>query len=331
MKNQRIKLFFLALLLLLAAWFPATAWAGGAYLYEISLQEVGLASAGWSARAQDASTVFTNPAGMTRLERSELLVGIQPMYQNVEFSHDSDTTVKGKDGDASDWLPSGSVYYVHSLSPDVKLGIGILDYFGLDVDYDDDWVGRYYAKELSWETLTIYRVNEWLSLGAGVNVMYGTYENTVAVNNVLDSLPDGELKVEHSDWGFGANLGILIEPVKDTRFGLTYLTEVNLDIEDKPGFEGLGPGLSLLLGNAGLLKSEIELGMTAPQMVMFSAYHDLNDTWAIMGNFSWQDWSEFGKVDVLVSSPDTGSLLAVHDYEDTWHVAAGVQYRASDL
>jgi long-chain fatty acid transport protein len=336
MKNQRIKLFFLALLLLLAAWFPATAWAGGAYLYEISLQEVGLASAGWSARAQDASTAFTNPAGMTRLERSELLVGIQPMYQNVEFSHDSDTTVKGKDGDASDWLPSGSVYYVHSLSPDVKLGIGILDYFGLDVDYDDDWVGRYYAKELSWETLTImpsvaYRVNEWLSLGAGVNVMYGTYENTVAVNNVLDSLPDGELKVEHSDWGFGANLGILIEPVKDTRFGLTYLTEVNLDIEDKPGFEGLGPGLSLLLGNAGLLKSEIELGMTAPQMVMFSAYHDLNDTWAIMGNFSWQDWSEFGKVDVLVSSPDTGSLLAVHDYEDTWHVAAGVQYRASDF
>jgi long-chain fatty acid transport protein len=86
-----------------------------------------------------------------------------------------------------------------------------------------------------------------------------------------------------------------------------------------------------LLGNAELLKSEIELGMTAPQMVMFSAYHDLNDTWAIMVNVGWQDWSEFGKVDVLVSSPDTGSLLAVHDYEDTWHVAAGVQYRATDF
>lgn len=335
MNNQRKIISLLIVLLLISAWFPAAVWAGGSYRYEISLQEVGLASAGWSARAQDASTVFTNPAGMTKLERSELLLGIQPRYQNIEFSHESDTTVTGKDGDASDWLVTGNVYYVHSLSPDLKLGIGILDYFGLDVDYDDDWVGRYYVRDLSWETLTImpsvaYRITGWLSVGAGVNVMYGTYENTAAVNNVLDSLPDGEVKVEHSDWGFGANLGILLEPGKETRFGLTYTTEVNLDIEDVPDFKGLGPGLSFLLGNTGLLEKEIELGMTAPQMVMFSAYHNLNEQWAIMANVGWQDWSEFGKVDVMVSASDPASFLAVHEYEDTWHVAAGAQYRASD-
>jgi long-chain fatty acid transport protein len=38
--------------------------AGGMIAYEIGTADVGLASAGYNARAQDASTVFTNPAGM---------------------------------------------------------------------------------------------------------------------------------------------------------------------------------------------------------------------------------------------------------------------------
>jgi long-chain fatty acid transport protein len=87
---------------------PASVWAGGLCLYEIGTPEVGLASAGWAARAQDASTVFTNPAGMTRLRQSELQVGLQPLYLGVEFDLDSNTTVSGSSGDATDWMPAGS-------------------------------------------------------------------------------------------------------------------------------------------------------------------------------------------------------------------------------
>ena len=47
------------------AWNAAC--AGGISLYEVGTADVGLASAGYTARAQDASTVFTNPAGMARL------------------------------------------------------------------------------------------------------------------------------------------------------------------------------------------------------------------------------------------------------------------------
>ena len=39
-----------------------------------------LASAGYTARAQDASTVFTNPAGMTRLDGTQLSLGAQLLY-----------------------------------------------------------------------------------------------------------------------------------------------------------------------------------------------------------------------------------------------------------
>ena len=94
----------------------SSAQAGGLYLYELGTPDVGLAAAGWAARAQDAATVFTNPAGMTRLEKSELLVGVQPLYLHAEFSPDTNTTTSGSDGDASTWLPAGGLSYVHNLN-----------------------------------------------------------------------------------------------------------------------------------------------------------------------------------------------------------------------
>jgi long-chain fatty acid transport protein len=145
-----------------------------------------------------------------------------------------------------------------------------------------------------------------------------------------DSLPDGSLKIEDNDIGYAANLGVLIEPSERTRFGIHYLSEMSIDFEDNPDFKDLGKGMKAILKAAGLLNNELELGMTAPDSVMVSAYHELNDKWAIMGNVGWQQWSEFGKVDVTVRSETTTSLTADRNYDDTWHVAAGAQYQISE-
>jgi long-chain fatty acid transport protein len=79
-----------------------------------------------------------------------------------------------------------------------------------------------------------YRVNNWLYLGAGLNAMYGYVDSQVAVNNIGDARPDGRLKYDDDRWEFGANLGILVRPKPETRFGLTYLSEVKLDFSATP-------------------------------------------------------------------------------------------------
>jgi long-chain fatty acid transport protein len=313
----------------------STACAGGLYLYEIGTPDVGLAAAGYAARAQDPSTVFTNPAGMTRLERSELQIGVQPLYAHTKFNADSTTTTSGPDGDGSAWLPAGSIFYAHSLSRDLKIGVGILGYFGLGLEYEDDWVGRYYVQEVTLQALgfqpaVAYRVTDWLSIGAGVVALYGVLDEKVAVNNIDPNRGDGRVKIHDEDWTFQANLGVLLEPWKGTRFGLTYLSAANLDFEDKPKFSNLGSGLETLLGSRGLLTSKLDLGMTMPQAVMFSAYHDLTKRLAVMGNLGWQDWSQFGKVNVEIDAADTTSITADRNYKDTWHAAFGFQYRMSD-
>jgi long-chain fatty acid transport protein len=205
-------------------------------------------------------------------------------------------------------------------------------YFGLALDYQDDWVGRYYVQEVALQAAGIqpaiaWKINDQWSVGAGVAVLYGILEEKMAVNNVDPRDGDGKLELDDEDWTVQYNLGVLYEPVKGTRLGLTYLSAADLDFSDQAKLSGIGSGLSHLL-NGG---RKIDLGMTMPQAVMFSVYHDVNERLAIMANLGWQDWSEFGKVDVSVSSADVNASLTTDmDYNDTWHVALGAQYRVAE-
>lgn len=235
----------------------STAEAAGLWLYEQGSPDVGTAAAGLAARANDAATAFANPAGMTRLRGSQAMVGIQPIYGDMEYDVDAASFGGGDGGNAVGWVPSGGLFYVHDINSDLKLGLSAVSYLGLGIDFDDDWAGRYYA--IKNELVTVftklsvgYRVNDWLSVGAGAGLLYGKMEYEAAVNNVLDALPDGELEFEDSDTAFDYNFGILIEPRPDTRIGLTYNSEDDLDFGDNNKIRGAGPLLNAALNLSGL-------------------------------------------------------------------------------
>ena len=108
--------------------------SAGLWLYEQGTPDVGTASAGMVSRAQDAATAFANPAGMTRLQGSQLMVGVQPIYTDIKSDVDVATFGGGNGGNAGGFVPSGGLFYVHSLSPDLKLGFSSGSYLGLGVD-----------------------------------------------------------------------------------------------------------------------------------------------------------------------------------------------------
>ena len=130
-------------ILTLIALTGSYAWSAGLWLYEAGTPDMGTAAAGRAAMADDASTAGSNPAGMTRLERSQMLIGVQPLYLNSEFSPGSETTVSGSDGgNAGGWVMAGNLSYVHKYSEDLSFGVMAGSYFGLGLDPDDSWVGR---------------------------------------------------------------------------------------------------------------------------------------------------------------------------------------------
>jgi long-chain fatty acid transport protein len=172
-----------------------------------------------------------------------------------------------------------------------------------------------------------YRVNEYVSVGGGPNVMLGYLNYETNVNTFL-SLGSGDGQIHASDTavGVGGQVGVLVEPTKRTRVGVTYYSPIKLNFATTPTFSDLGP-IGSVLQNRGLLNQNLELGMTVPQRVILSGYHELSDVWAVMGNFGWDNWSQFGEVDVAVTGGlNNPSLTTAIDYNDTY---SGFAYDSS--
>jgi long-chain fatty acid transport protein len=319
---------FLSVLVL--ALFVSNAHAGGLELYELGTPGVGLASAGEAARAQDASTLFTNPAGMSRLERSEVTAGLQPLYGDAHFDRDENTSTPGSSsGNPVGFLPGASMFYVNRLSEDWSVGLGSFSYFGLPLEFDNDWSGRYYAQDTAMLGLTFmpsiaYKFSNQLSVGAGLNAMYGIFREQAAVNNIDPRLGDGKVEISDGDWGFGADVGIMYQISDRSRLGLRYLSQVNLDFSDSPEYTNLGPAYTQILTGS----RRLDLGVTVPTEIMLSGFHELDDEWAVLASAGWQDWSKFGRVDVAITSADAErtSTLEV-ETKDTWHASIGLQNR----
>src|SRR5262245_42241726 len=99
------------------------AWAAAIWLYEMATPDQGTAAAGRAALAVDASTAWLNPAGMTRLDRSQLLIGAGALVIQSEFDIAPGTTESGGGANITSAPPSASGYYVQSFlsAPDLKL------------------------------------------------------------------------------------------------------------------------------------------------------------------------------------------------------------------
>jgi long-chain fatty acid transport protein len=306
--------------------------AGGLFLSEMATPDLGTASAGRAALAIDAATAFGNPAGMTRLDDTQMLAGIQPAYGISRFDRGNDTTVSGGNGgNALGLIPGLGAYGVYSATPDLKFGLTLGSNFGLSARYQSNWSGRYYSEQTELLTLgafpvAAYRVNKWLSIGAGAQFIYGRLNEKTGINDVLGG-GGASIDISDDDVGYGGMAGVLIEPVEGTRFGVTYTSQVKLDFKESPKTNNLGPLLEDALDLSGLTGAKVDLGLTIPNQVMISGYHDLTETLAIVGNVVWQQWSQFGKPNLEVTSTTSRSATADLDYDDTWGFALGTRYK----
>lgn len=304
----------------LALAMPALAQAGGLYMYEVATSDIGFAGAGTAARAEDASTVYANPAGMTRLSGNQMTLGAQALYGSIDYKVNSQSATQqafggGSPGNVVGWQPGASGFYSHSLSNDLKVGVAVYGNFGLALDYGGNWAGRNLATEATVLAMTIqptvaYRLNDKWSVGAGLTANYGIFklERKALVGGASNEEKD-------TDWEYGGRIGVMFEPSQSTRIGTVWTSEVKYDFNVNPTVTGL-------LGRSHTFP--VGASLNAPQQVMTSAYQRLSDRWVLTGNLGWQDWSRFSQSTVEVNGATTTTALKL---QDTWHVALGTQYQ----
>jgi len=330
--RKYIHIVFILAVLMVAG--VASVHAGGLWLYEEATPDMGVAGAGRQATAMDASTASGNPAGMTRLDRSQLAGGFLGFFPDVKFKVQETDVSGGGVGNAGNFAPSGTLYYVHSLSPDLKLGLGFGSYMGAGLDYGNNWSGRYYAERVNLTTAAVnpsfgYRVNPWLSVGGGASIVYGEMSDRTAIDKPLEE-GDGRLKYDATDVGYGFNAGVLFEVSPQTRFGVTYASEVQLNFKDDLRFKNL-PDTGLrgaLLKASGILDSDFKVNWNFPQQVALGAYQELTKDLALVATVNWQDWSRFGLVELSV--PNNNTVGEKLKWKDTYHVGLGAYYRVAE-
>ena len=146
------------------AWFTtaASAQAAGFALIEQSASGMGNAYAGGSAVAEDASTIFFNPAGMTYIDGTQAAGALHLINPNAEFHDDGSIAAQGVPGhlEAMRALMQGDLafvpnfYVMTDITPSVRVGLGINAPFGLKTEYDDDGWGAFRQINLRLKRLT---------------------------------------------------------------------------------------------------------------------------------------------------------------------------------
>lgn len=320
------------------AGFAGLTHAAGFALIEQNASGLGNAYAGQAASAQDASTIFFNPAGMGLLPDSQLVVAGNLIKPSAEFQNGGSTaapfqtTLGDNGGDAGDLGFVPNLYYVHPVNDKLALGIGVNAPFGLKTEYDQTWMGRFQAVTSEVKTINVnpslsYKLNDTVLLGVGLNAQYIDAKLTNMVNysalagGALGNNLQGLAKVKGDDYGWGYNLGALFN-LGDTRIGITYRSEIDYKLEGNVSFANVpAPMAANPLLQAGPVTAEV----TLPASASLSLFHKLNPGVELLADISWTGWSSF---DALTVRRTSGSVVSstTENWQDSWRYSLGVTW-----
>ncbi|MEA3154455.1 MAG: long-chain fatty acid transport protein [Betaproteobacteria bacterium] len=349
MNNAKQRLIRLSVAAALAA-MASGASAAGFQLMEQNASGLGNAYAGQGASAQDASTIFFNPAGMTYLPGKNVVGAINAIRPSAQFSNTTSTlaplqtSLGGNGGDAGDWAFVPNAYFSWQLNSQLFVGLGLNAPFGLKTEYDPAWVGRFHAIESELKTINInpsiaFRVNNVVSLGAGVSYQKADATLTNAVNYsaaafgaggvaLLGAIggagKEGVAKVEGDDWAWGYNFGAMFDISPDTRAGVAYRSSTSYKISGTVAFSNRP---ALLAG--GLPDGPVTADITLPATASVNLFHKINPQWELLADLSWTEWSRLKTLNIVRS---TGALLATTplNWRDTWRVGVGANYNINN-
>ncbi len=294
---------------LLLAVFSGAASAAAFQLWEQNASGLGTAYAGSAAVADNASTIFYNPAGMSELAGYQVSVGVTGVGPSYTFRNDGSSLAGNNGGDAGGWHAVPNLYLSGRLTDKLTLGLGISSPFGLATEYDSGWVGR--AQTIKSDVRTInynpsvsYRLNDKVSLGFGVNYQKIDAELTNA---------GGSLKGDDSTWGWNAGALFTLSPAM--RVGLSYRSSMKYTLEGT-------------LNGATPVRADLEL----PDTAILSVWQQVSDRWEAMGDLSYTRWNTLKSLNVI--SRASGNAIAqageTFNYDNSWRIAWGAAYKASE-
>ncbi|KKD01346.1 outer membrane protein transport protein [Photobacterium halotolerans] len=330
------KRFHVTALAVAAALTSLQAQSAGFQVAEHSASGLGRAFAGEAAIADNAAVLARNPAASTMFKQRTFSGALSIVDPSVDIeSTDLNPNVSSTQT-AKDIAPLGIVpaaYYINPIDDKLALGLAMFSNYGVTTEYPQAFQAGLSAGKTSLITVNLnpsvgYRVNDNLSLGLGVSLIYGTAElhRYSGSTNLGNSASDQIIGLEGDSFGFGWNIGALYEVNKDHRFGLSYRSQTDLD------FEGdFTDNIGLFTGTPNNTVSG-DLTVVLPAIAEFSGFHQVADKWAVHYSVQWTQYSKFeelratGSECTYTDGTEGLCLLKEEDYDDNFRYAIGTTY-----
>ncbi len=292
-------------------------------------QAAGPAFTGLFAKAYDAGTVFANPAGMARLEGTQMSGNGLLLVDFSSFEIDKNkTTVDGGNPRDSDPTFIPSFFYSHQYGEKWHFGYSLNVPTGFGATNGPNWAGRYYSDRFSLVYVALspavsYSFSDNFSVGAASRIMYSDSEVRTQVNNNLagDRFEDGHLTAQADGWGAGFSVSALYSLSPDTRVGLVWNSKVNIDMDADVDLHNVRRPQEVI---DRIQSQTFEIADDVPQNVGLGFYHRMQNDWDFTVDAMWMEFSDFGVTDVYLE----GGTLQVPEglYNDFWVVTTGTSW-----
>ena len=360
MRNQSrpTRIATLALGVAAALAFASNAQASGFQLKENSVKSMGSAFAGTAAKTGDASVVANNPAVMTRFEGNTFQADVTAIDLSYEFKGSATDAFGrpmngGDGGNAGDLTPVPAMSYIRKLDNGVALGAMVSAPFGLKTEYEDGWVGRYFAhtSDVRIVDLTLsgaIDITDRFSVGIGAIVSRAdvTLSRAIDFGTLLYSNPatrplpfaqpqaaDGFVEVGGDDNGFGWLVGAHFRPTDTFALGVSYRSEIDYELTGTvdwtvPGnvaaVFGASPMTAPLFQNGG-----VRANLTTPSILMVGANWQVTDRFALSATWAETGWESLREVRIDFDRPDPDAVEPF-EWKDTMFASVGAEFRLND-
>lgn len=324
----------LSLIVLIIIAVPSAVMASGFGLYDANAKATGMGSA-FVAKADDASAIYYNPAGIAFLEGHNFLGSITPVQPHVDVTFMGDTT-----SSEQRWVYVPSMYYATSVSDRISVGIGVFAPFGLGVQYPAEYPGNlasYRSMGLAAfiRPTVAFKVSDNFAIGGGVDFVYSRMKEWRRIpyqflglpfeNHVIDA------RYEYDGTGTGFAFGALYKASEQFQIGLKYRHKVEIDYEGDVDFTFYETGVPMVDGMIGQLFVDqgSRSGVTIPNEFTAGIMYKTSERLSFTADFVWTKWSEIEVINLLHDETPAIDSPWPMEWEDTWQIKFGTEYWVS--
>ena len=313
--------------------------AAGFSVNEHSASAMGTAYAGRASNAEDASIGAANPAGIALLDSQQVTLGSAVVleggnFENGSYSNNNVNNNYNVSSKSENFLKTTPVPFGHYVLPvNDKFTFGLNAYapFGLNLDYDDEFAGRYFGdktiiQNVNLQSTFAYKIQDNLSVGVGLTASHISGELTQRTYKAPTSgLNNIDTQVEGDDLAFTWNIGVIWQPTSATTLGASYHapTKFKLQGDITASNASLGP-VDMSFKHKG------ELEVTMPERVLFSATHQLNEQWTVMADATWTRWSRLDSITIVDKEDASNNTFVPMNWRNVWALSVGTAYKVNN-